>query len=267
MPTRSQDILVVDDEQVILDAVQRICTEEGFRVDTALDASVALSKIHARRYNLIICDILMPEMDGFQLLDHLGRKGRTIPVIMASGFATVENAVKSLYAGAIDFIPKPFTADELLSAVRRGLRYGEIQSLRRSRTVPASDTKVFYAPCPPKYARLGYMSWASLDEDGIARIGVTHLFLKTIDRITALELMQHQEEVIQGTVCAQIRGTESLSHSVLAPISGTIIEAHHELAADTSLLEKDPYFNGWIYRLIPRDVEYEMAQLIPCSSE
>lgn len=121
------DILVVDDESVIINAVDKICSAEGLKVDTSPDAGGALAKVEKNSYRLIISDIMMPDIDGFQFLDTLLKMKINTPVIITTGFSTVENAVKSLYNGAIDFIPKPFSADELLSSVSRGLKYVDIQ--------------------------------------------------------------------------------------------------------------------------------------------
>jgi CheY-like chemotaxis protein/glycine cleavage system H lipoate-binding protein len=267
MTSPATEILVVDDEQVILDAVSRICSAEGHRVDTALDATIALSKLHTRQYRLVISDILMPELDGFQLLDHISRKQPETPVILATGFSTVENAVRALYAGAIDFIPKPFTADELLSAVSRGLRYREIREHKAARAHERPDPASLIVPCPPKYLRLGYASWTAQEDDGTARIGITHMCLRTMDQLVGIELMKTGEETVQGTLCAQMKTADGLSHPILAPVSGKILEVHAEIATQPSIIDKDPYFGGWLYRVIPQDVHYELPHLIPCGSE
>ncbi|MEJ2617205.1 MAG: response regulator, partial [Ignavibacteriaceae bacterium] len=102
------DILIVDDEQVVIDAVVKICSSEGYSVDWSIDAKEALGKFEKNSYKLIVCDIMMPDIDGFKLLDELRKIEISSPVIMTTGYSTVENAVNSLYNGAIDFIPKPF---------------------------------------------------------------------------------------------------------------------------------------------------------------
>ncbi len=122
------DILIIDDEQVIIDAVVKICSSEGFSADWSIDAKDALNKFEKNSYRVIICDIMMPDIDGFKFLDELRKMEISSPVVMTTGYSTVENAVKSLYNGAIDFIPKPFTADELLNSVTRGMKYLEIQN-------------------------------------------------------------------------------------------------------------------------------------------
>ena len=148
-----EKILIIDDEKVILEAVSKIAAAEGWSADSASNAKDALTKIEHNNYSLILCDIMMPEMDGFQLLDELDTKQITIPVIMITGFSTVENAVKSLYKGAIDFIPKPFTFEELTSSISRGLKYREIQDKLNESKNSEESGSVFYVPCPSKYKR------------------------------------------------------------------------------------------------------------------
>ncbi|HNL28042.1 MAG TPA: response regulator, partial [bacterium] len=114
-----KDILAVDDEPVVLTAISKTCTSERLKVDCAESAAEALKRMESQDYRLIISDIKMPEMDGFQLLGEIKKRGIMSGVIISTGYATVENAVHALTEGAIDFIPKPFTADELLSAVYR----------------------------------------------------------------------------------------------------------------------------------------------------
>ncbi len=178
------NILVIDDEQVILDAVKKICCSEDYSVDESPDAIDALNKIEKKIYDLLLCDIMMPEIDGFKFLDELNQRKIEIPVIMTTGYSTVENAVNSLYKGAIDFIPKPFTADELLNSVSRGMKYLEIQKRIKENEKLIRDSVLIYVPCPAKYYRLGYATWVSMESKGTALIGITDLFLKTIDSIS-----------------------------------------------------------------------------------
>lgn len=259
------DILVIDDEDVVLEAVAHICSAEGLQVETARDGNTALRALAAHRFRIVLCDIMMPEMDGFQVLDQVQRRYPETPVIISTGFSTVENAVKSLYAGAIDFIPKPFTADELLSSITRGLRYRELGALRRTSTTV--DPRVYTVPCPPRYYRLGYMSWVVIESDGTALIGISHAFAQTIDGISGIDFVTEQEDIIQGIHCARVRTTTGLTHTILSPISGRIVGQNPELAANPAMVEKDPYFSGWLYRIIPSDPEYELPHLIPCGSD
>jgi CheY-like chemotaxis protein/glycine cleavage system H lipoate-binding protein len=258
------DILVVDDEQVILDAVAKICTMEGYTVTRVPEATEAARLLESGSYGIMLCDIMMPQMDGFQLLEIARKRAPGMPVIMATGYSTVENAVRSLREGAIDFVPKPFTSDELLSAVGRATKYRRLVEAIRSAASGAADPSLLIVPCPPKYQRLGYASWVVLEDGGTALVGLTHLFIRVMERFEHLELLAVNSEIAQGNACAQIRTSDGLSHSVLAPVSGRIIEVN--AAATPDVIEKDPYFSGWLYRCIPSDVDYEMPQLTPFSS-
>ncbi|HUX60981.1 MAG TPA: response regulator [Ignavibacteriaceae bacterium] len=261
------DILVIDDEQVIIDAVNKICSAEGFKVDTSIDAKDALEKLSKYSYKIIVCDIMMPDYDGFEFLGEIIRRKITSPVIMTTGYSTVENAVMSLYKGAIDFIPKPFTADEILNSIIRAMKYSEVQKMLLASHIQEDDATIIYVPCPAKYYRLGYASWAAEENAGSILIGVTDLFLKTIEGVEEIEFQKIDEEIIQGNQCAAIKSKDGLLHNVLSPVTGRIIERNEEVLKDVNLLEKDPYFNGWFYRVIPSESEYELKHLIPCSSD
>jgi CheY-like chemotaxis protein len=258
-------ILVVDDEQVIVDSVVRLCSDEGIDVDIALDASEALKKLERNTYQLIVTDIMMPGIDGFQLLAKLQEKQILTPVVITTGYSTVENAVKSLFEGAIDFLPKPFTIDELLSSIHRGIRYaGFMKDVQpRAGEIP----KIDFAPCPVTYYRLGYLTWAKLEDDGSLKVGVTDIFLQTIRTIKKIDLFQIDEEIIQGNTCAQIETEIGLMHNILSPLTGRIVERNDEILENKDLMEKDPYFKGWMYTIIPSDLDYELKHLIPCSSD
>ena len=82
---RDEKILVIDDEQVILDAVSRIAEAEGFDVDSANEAATALNQISQKQFSLILCDIMMPLMDGFTFLDEIHKRKISTPVIMITG--------------------------------------------------------------------------------------------------------------------------------------------------------------------------------------
>lgn len=256
-------LLIVDDEQVVLDSVKKLCSAEGWWVDTALDAREGLKKISKKTYDLIICDIMLPEMDGFQCLEEIDKMRLHTPVIIITGYSTVANAVKSLTSGAIDFLAKPFTVDELISTISRGLNYSRIVNLNRPGK-SVDDSSVSFVSCPPAYYCLGYAQWANRESDGTVKIGVTDLYLRTIENISAIELMETNEEVIQGNPCAGFRTEGGLVHTVLSPVSGKIVERNEKLLEKINLILKDPFFEGWLYMLIPSFPDYEFNNLNKC---
>lgn len=260
-----KDILVIDDEQVILDSVVKIAAFENLTVDTSGNGADAIEKLNSTNYRLIISDIMMPVMDGFMLLDELNLKNISTPVIITTGYSTFENAVKALYKGAIDFIPKPFTVEEISSVIHRGIKYSNI--VNRQSDVDNSGGLISYVPGPPKYFRLGYSSWAYQAGSKTVVTGLTDLFNKTIDTVKKIELIEPGEHVSQANYSIKIETDQDLIHQVYSPVSGKIIARNEKLFEDFSLLEKDPYFEGWIYQIEPDDIENEIKNLISCCSD
>lgn len=254
------DILIIDDEQVIIDSVVKIAQLEDLKADYSYDAEEALKKIGQNTYRLIICDIMMPEVDGFQFLDEIASRGIKTPLVMTTGYSTVENAVKSLYQGAIAFLPKPFTVDEMTSMIFRGVKYTDILENKEQDTMP-------FVPCPSKYLRLGYSCWIYEEKEGTVLAGATDLFYKTIDEIENIELLENNTELSQGMSAGVINTKDELAHNIPAAISGKIIERNENLLENLTILEKDPYFKGWLYRIIPSDFEYDKKYLVSCSSD
>ncbi len=259
-----KDILVIDDEQVILDSVVKIGGSEGFTVDSADNGQAALEKLEGNDYRLIVSDIMMPVMDGFALLDELSSRNISTPVIMTTGYSTFDNAVNSLYRGAIDFIPKPFSIEELVSAINRGIKYSGIIKQERA---GGSSELLPYVPCPSKYFRIGYSCWVYSSGKNSAVIGITDLFNKTIDTITGIELVQPGDQINQANYAIKIETGSDLLHQVYSPISGKVVAVNDKLLEDFSILEKDPYFEGWIYQVEPADFDNEIKNLIPCCSD
>ena len=244
-----RDVLVVDDEPMIGGAVSRVCAAEGLSCDVESRAEAGLERLRRSRYRLVLCDIMMAELDGFGFLAEMARLGAATPVVMITGYSTVDNAVRSLAAGAVDFLPKPFTADEVLSVVQRGLRAGRLPGA---------------APCPPPFHRLGRISWLEAGPEGSARIGAADPFLKTLGGVHAVELAAAGGEVVQGAPCATIVAGEGARHHLLCPVSGRIAEVNPRVARDPALLEQDPYGEGWLYRVVPADLGHDLARLTPC---
>lgn len=256
------NILVIDDEQVVIDSIIKIGDINSYKVDSALDANFALKKINDNNYSLIICDIMMPEMNGFQFITEMQNRNNRTPIVITTGYSTLENAVKSLKQGAIDYIPKPFTIDEMTSVMKRGLKYSKLIS-----EIEKNPNSVPFVPCPPKYFRLGYSCWINNDYDGSFLLGCTDIFIKTIENLQEIELMDIGESVNQASVVARFKSADDTMHQLYSALSGRIIDRNEKLIYNTSLIEKDPYFNGWLYRIVPNELDYEMKILTSCSSD
>jgi len=265
--SKPSDILVIDDEQVIIDAVVKISRLENYSVDSALNVKGALEKISKNHFTIVLCDIMMPDGDGFQVLNELQLKNIDSALIMMTGYSTVENAVNSLYQGAVDFIPKPFTVDELLSSLYRVTKYKQLKEKQSQSLDKNQKVELYYVDCPAKYFRLGHSSWLFEERDGSVLAGICDIFLKSIGTVTEMELLASEDEIVQGISCITIKSGDDRTHKVASPISGRVIEVNQNLKSNSSLIEKDPYFNGWVYRVIPADLGYEIKKLVPCSSD
>lgn len=122
-------ILVVDDEENVLFLVSSALELEGFEVETASSVREAKDVLHKGSVQLVVLDVMLPDSDGFSLLDHIRKKGPQIPVIFLSAQNSTENRVRGLTVGGDDFIGKPFALAELVARVRLRLnKTSELES-------------------------------------------------------------------------------------------------------------------------------------------
>jgi len=120
----AKKILLIDDDAKIINLEKTILTQGGFEVETALDGAEGLEKLKAKHYDVIVLDIIMPAMDGYEVARKIkqmdSRKG--IPIVMVTA-ATEHDAMKQGFqSGAVVFMNKPFTAAKLLSVVNTVLK-------------------------------------------------------------------------------------------------------------------------------------------------
>lgn len=258
-----RDILVVDDEPTITGSVRKICSAEGLTVDEAQSATAGFQMLERCSYRLIFSDIRMAGVDGFELLAHVAAERIMTPVVMVTGYATVDNAVRAMFSGAIDFLPKPFTADELLAVLRRGLRYEKLKAAEAASAEKSSDPAL-YAPCLETYRRLGHVSWVTMERRGTALVGACDPFIRTLGGLRGVELKTVGSEAVRGRRCANLLSADGLTHSLMSPVSGRIVESNAQAVARRTLVEKLPYGKGWLYRILPSDPGPELEQLISC---
>jgi len=118
-------ILVVEDEKKVASFIKRGLEEEYYAVDVAHDGEEALYLAGTNDYDVIILDILLPKVDGLQVLDQIRTQGHTVPVLMLTAKDSVHDIVKGLDTGCDDYLTKPFAFAELLARVRALLRRKE----------------------------------------------------------------------------------------------------------------------------------------------
>jgi signal transduction histidine kinase len=131
-PDLSTHVLVIDDEEVIRLGCERLLKKEGYRVSLAEDGPAALALIEAQDVDVLLLDLMLPGMDGMEVLRRVRRLRPHVVVIVITGYATVEKAIEAMRLGAYDFVSKPFAPDHLRLLIRRAL---DSQSLHRESRV------------------------------------------------------------------------------------------------------------------------------------
>jgi DNA-binding NtrC family response regulator len=130
-------VLVIDDEESMRDSCSQIIVKTGCRVEAAEDGASGLEKVRGLKPDAILLDLKMPGMSGFEVLDQVQLIDPQIVTIVITGYATVDAAVEAMKKGAYDFLPKPFTPDELRLILARALERRrlaiEAEALRREK--------------------------------------------------------------------------------------------------------------------------------------
>lgn len=114
-------ILIIDDEEIVLDSCEKILAGRNYKIFTAPNGTIGLEKLEEVRPDLVFVDLKMPGISGFDVLERIQEVAPTIVCIVITGFATVSSAVEAMKKGAYDFLPKPFTPDELRMITKRGI--------------------------------------------------------------------------------------------------------------------------------------------------
>jgi DNA-binding NtrC family response regulator len=121
MNERTERILVADDDNVIREGLHRVLSLENFEVETVNNGHAALQRLGQERFKLLITDLKMPGMDGLEVLESIRKVQPELPVILITGYAAIDNAVKAMKNGATDYLAKPFNNDEIVEKVKSAL--------------------------------------------------------------------------------------------------------------------------------------------------
>ena len=115
------DILIIDDEKAIRKTLIEILSFEGYKIDEAMDGEEGLKKFKEKNYDVVLCDIKMPKLDGIEFLQKAGESNPDIPIIMISGHGNIETAVEAVKKGAYDYLAKPPDLNRLLITIRNAI--------------------------------------------------------------------------------------------------------------------------------------------------
>jgi CheY-like chemotaxis protein len=188
-------ILCVDDEAIILDSFRRILVLDGYSIDTVETGQEALGLIQARHYDFVFTDLRMPAMDGVEVVKAVKHMRPDIDVIIVTGYASVETAVECMKHGAMDYVQKPFTEEELRAFVKKVLikRTARIEQqlkpqIHITHLAGADNGRAGEFAIPGGVLISGGHCWVSVAEDGGARVGLDDFARKVIGKIDGLEL-------------------------------------------------------------------------------
>lgn len=261
-------ILAVDDEAIVLDSFRKILVMGGYSIDTVEKGQEALGLIQKRDYDFVFVDLKMPEMDGIEVTKAVKHFRPDIDVIVITGYASVESAVETMKYGAMDYVQKPFTEDELLDFVDKSLirrqdrieqkikpqvhlitpSIGAVKSKHKI-NVPAG---IFISPSH---------SWVSLKMNGIVQVGIDDFAQKILGPIEEIELPKAGQRIKKGAPLFSIKkGTHRLS--IPSPISGTVVSQNSELPGHMDYLQMKPYELGWICTIEPSNLPEDFQSLI-----
>jgi len=124
-------ILIVDDDPGTLESLSRAFALEGYEVATASSARAALERLEGGAVDAVLSDVVMPELDGLALLEEIRARGLQLPVLMMSGEASIDAAVRATRLGALDFVEKPVSLERLLLSLRNVLRLDRLEKQNR----------------------------------------------------------------------------------------------------------------------------------------
>lgn len=260
-------ILCVDDESVLLDSFRRILVLDGYCVDTVEKGSEALGLIQTHSYDFVFTDLKMPEMDGLEVTKSVKHLRPDIDVVIITGFATVETAVDCMKFGAMDYVQKPFTEDELLEFVKKLLikREDRINKTLKPK-VHITNLKEAIASATPEFQIPGgvFISeghcWANVNEEGTVKVGLDDFAKKIIGKIDSIGLPNLGMVVKKGQSLFTInQGQKSISFK--SPISGKVKEINKFINQELDALNLTPYDINWVCEIDADELDSELPSL------
>jgi CheY-like chemotaxis protein len=260
-------ILCVDDESVILDSFRRILVLDGYCVDTVEQGKEALGLIQTHSYDFVFTDLKMPEMDGLEVTKSVKHLRPDIDVVIITGFATVETAVDCMKFGAMDYVQKPFTEDELLEFVKKLLikREDRIRKTLKPK-VHITHFKEAAGAKTPEFQIPGgvFISeghcWANVSEDGTAKVGIDDFAKKIIGKIDSIGLPNLGMVVKKGQSLFNItQGQRTISFK--SPVSGKVKDVNKFINNELDSLDFTPYDKNYVCEIDTDELDSELPGL------
>ncbi len=260
-------ILAVDDEAIILDSFRKILVVAGYSIDTVEKGKEALGLILKRDYDFVFTDLKMPEMDGLEVTKAVKHLRPDIDVIVITGYASIDTAVETMKFGAMDYVQKPFTEDELINFFNKALikRRDRIERqmkptvrLITPSTKESGSQHEFNVPAGIFVAQ--NHSWVNIEMNGGARVGIDDFARKIINKVDAVELPKQNKEVKKGEPLFSIQ-QNSRTISFCSPISGKVTLVNAEHTEHPELIAVNPFELSWMCCIEPSNLSEELRSL------
>jgi len=260
-------ILAVDDEKIILDSLRKMLVLGGYSIDTVESGEEALGLVSKRDYDFVFTDLKMPGMDGVEVTKSVRHLRPDIDVIVVTGYGTIESAVETVQYGAMDYVEKPFTEDELLAFVKTALikRQARLEKQVRHKVrlvkPGIGESKSRFELNVPAGAFISRQhAWARIELNGAVRIGLDDLIRKIFRQVDGVNLPETGKKIAKGeTLFSLTYGEYSLD--IPSPISGHVISVNEEHAEHPEWLAIKPFELSWMCRLEPSNLAAELPGL------
>jgi CheY-like chemotaxis protein len=260
-------ILAVDDEAIILDSFRKILVVAGYSIDTVEKGREALGLILKRDYDFVFTDLKMPEMDGLEVTKAVKHLRPDIDVIVITGYASIETAVETMKYGAMDYVQKPFTEDELIDFFNKCLikRRDRIERQMKptvrliTPSTKESDSQHEFNVPAGIFVSQNH-TWVNVEMNGTARVGIDDFVRKIISKIDEVELPKLNKEVKKGELLFSIKHN-SHTIGISSPISGKITLINTEHIEHPELITLNPFELSWMCCIEPSNLSQELHSL------
>ena len=260
-------ILAVDDEPIILDSFRKILVVAGYSIDTVEKGREALGLILKHEYDFVFTDLKMPEMDGLEVTKAVKHLRPDIDVIVITGYASIETAVETMKYGAMDYVQKPFTEDELIaffnkSLIRRNDRLERQMKPTVRLITPStkeSDSKHEFNVPAGIFVSQNH-TWIDVEMNGTARVGIDDFARKILGKIDKVELPRLNDEIKKGERLFSIK-KNSHAIGIASPISGRIRLVNTEHIEHPEWIASKPFELSWMCCIEPSNLSEELHSL------
>lgn len=260
-------ILAVDDEEIVLSSFRKILVLAGYSIDTVEKGREALGLIRKNDYDFVFTDLRMPEMDGVELTKAVKHLRPDIDVIVITGYASIETAVETVKVGAMAYIEKPFTEDELLAFVKTALlkRQANLEKnmrhkIRLIRPGTRESESRFDLNVPAGVFISPQHAWAKIEPNGTVQVGLDDLVRKIFGKFDNVELPPMAQKFAKGdTLFTLTYGDYKLK--IPSPLSGKVTSVNSEHAEHPEWLTIKPFQLSWMCGIEPSNLAAELPDL------